>query len=349
MQFPGIYILGFFLALILSVGATWVVRRMAIRFQIVDYSKENRKIHKKTVPLMGGVALFVSVSLSIIGFIFFSDVLEIHIPVRHYVGLFIAGVCLMIGGFLDDRYNQKPLAQMLWPALATLVVIGTGIGVQKVTNPLGGVLLLGSWSFVFTFVWLMGMMYTTKLLDGLDGLVSGMSVIGSAMIFFLANTEKFFQSDVALLASMMAGAFVGFLFFNMHPARIFLGEGGSLLAGFFLGILAIISGGKIATALLVMGIPILDVAWVMIRRMVSQKSVARADAGHLHHRFLRAGFSQRQTVLILWSIAIGFGMLTLFLQSKEKLIALGALFFLMLIIGVWLAKKESISHGKNTP
>ena len=183
------------------------------------------------------------------------------------------------------------------------------------------------------------MMYTTKLLDGLDGLVSGISAIGAIIIFLLTTMTKYYQPDTALLSLIFSACCIGFLIFNFNPAKIFLGEGGSLFTGFMLGVLSIISGGKIATALLIMGIPILDAAWVILRRIFEGKSPFKtADRKHLHFRLLDLGMNQKQTVIFMYFLSAGFGISTLFLQSKSKLIALGVLALVMLIIGFVVLK-----------
>jgi UDP-N-acetylmuramyl pentapeptide phosphotransferase/UDP-N-acetylglucosamine-1-phosphate transferase len=185
-------------------------------------------------------------------------------------------------------------------------------------------------------------MYTTKFLDGLDGLATGVSAIGALMVMLLALSTAYFQPDVALLAGISFGALLGFLFWNFSPASIFLGEGGSTFVGYLVGILAVISGGKLATALLVFGIPLLDVVWVVTRRLRQGGLLAttQADRKHLHHRLLDLGWSQRQIVFVFYLVAAVFGVLTLFLQSREKLIALGLLAFLMALAAFALVSRE---------
>jgi UDP-GlcNAc:undecaprenyl-phosphate GlcNAc-1-phosphate transferase len=176
-------------------------------------------------------------------------------------------------------------------------------------------------------------MYTTKLLDGIDGLVTGVTAIGAFIIFLFTMTTKYYQPDIGLAALILAGVSLGFLVFNWHPAKIFLGEGGSLFLGFALGVLAIISGGKIAIALLVMGIPIMDVAWTIIRRTKAGKNPFKfADREHLHFRIFDSGLSQRQTALVYYILATLFGLSALFLQSLGKLLALVLLLIIMLTV-----------------
>jgi UDP-GlcNAc:undecaprenyl-phosphate GlcNAc-1-phosphate transferase len=319
---PTFFILIFLISIFLSAVLTLLIRRLALKFNIVDQPEiGGRKIHLKPVPLLGGLAIFLTFFL-ILFLVYFSpfwpmkkigffEVLPKNlnlVTIKQIAGLFVAGLILVIGGFLDDKYHLKPKQQIIWPILAALVVIISGIGIRYINNPFGsGFWHFDQWKFeifrikgvpfyftpladLFTFIWLMILMYSTKLLDGLDGLVSGISIIGGLAIAGLCLFTQFYQPDVAILALIFAGASLGFLFFNFHPAKIFLGEGGSLLAGFMLGSLAIISGGKIATAFLVLALPILDVIWVVVRRIfVEHHSPFLADRKHLHFRLLDIG------------------------------------------------------------
>lgn len=329
----------FFIALAISLCLTPAVIKLARRFEIVDRPGEERKIHLTPMPLLGGLAPYLSLVLVLGGLLlWFPNLFAPEVPAKKLIGLMLGGLILMLGGFFDDKYNIKPAKQIVFPVLATLVVIASGIGIHEVTNPFGGTLKFALWqTHLFTFIWLMGMMYTTKFLDGLDGLVSGLTTIGALMVFLLTMTVQWFQPSVGVLSLIIAGAFCGFLFWNFHPAKIFLGEGGSLLAGYLLATLAIISGGKIATTLLVLGIPVLDTAWVIVRRIFwDKKSPTLADHKHLHFRLLEAGFSHRQAVIVLYVFATLFGALTLVLQSKEKFVALGVLLALTVVGGTML-------------
>ncbi|MBI4262381.1 undecaprenyl/decaprenyl-phosphate alpha-N-acetylglucosaminyl 1-phosphate transferase, partial [Candidatus Uhrbacteria bacterium] len=277
-----------------------------------------------------------------------------NIATKYLIGIFFGGLVIMIGGFLDDRWHWKPGKQIIFPVLAAFIVIASGIGITFITNPFGGQIHLDGWqrilfwfqgipyrltlpADVFTLLWLLGMMYTTKFLDGLDGLVSGVTVIGGLVIAALALDPIVHQNGTALLALILAGAFFGFIPWNWHPAKIFLGEGGSIFAGFMLGVLAIISGSKVTTTLLVVGIPILDTLWVILRRIFwEHRSPFAGDRKHLHHRLLDLGFSHRAVVLMLYFLAAYFGITALFLQSSGKLIALLILSGTMVLLGAGL-------------
>jgi len=323
------YLIIFISTFSFSVFFTWLTIKIALKFNIVDKPGLERKIHDKPMPLMGGLAIFLS--YFIILFLVRDKLLIGQLDIHHFIGFFIGAVFLLIGGILDDKYNLKPAYQFVFPFLAIASVIMGGVQIEKITNPFGGFIYLGYLSAVLIGLWLLGMMYTTKLLDGMDGLVSGVVGIGGLIIFLFTMTTKYFQPDIGLAALILASSCFGFLVFNWHPAKIFLGEGGSLLLGYILGVLAIISGGKIAVALLIMGIPILDVAWTIIRRLAAGKNPFKfADRKHLHFRIFDLGVSQRKTVLIFYLFSLIFGLSALFLQSKGKIYAFLVLFLLML-------------------
>lgn len=352
------YLLYGSLAFILAWALTWLVRKIAWHWQIIDRPTEQRKIHKEPTALLGGLAIFLTVTLILLmgrEHLVVGD-LEYH----HWAGVLAGAILLIIGGALDDKFNLSPRQQIIWPVLAALCVIAGGVGIEKVSNPLGNLFFLDqlkwplfSWQghtyyFVliadlFTFLWLLGMMFTTKLLDGLDGLVSGMTAIGSLIIFLFTITTKYYQPDIALASLVLAGACLGYLVWAWHPAKIFLGEGGAMFLGFALGVLSIISGGKIAIALLIMGIPILDVAWTIIRRLKAGHNPFRhADRQHLHFRLLDSGLGTKKTVLVYYLLAAIFGLSALFLQSVGKLVSLSVLGLIMLALIIffsWLDKK----------
>lgn len=351
-------ILAFIASFGLSLVFTFLIKKVALKFKILDYPSEQRKIHKKPKPLLGGIAVFLSFILVLLFFTFFTNDLAVRtINNKQIIGILLGGLILMIGGFLDDKYNLKPLKQFIWPFLAVLIVIIFGVGIKYIGNPLGeGLLYLDQikleilrwknvpyyftfWSDIFSFIWILGMIYTTKYLDGLDGLVAGESVIAGIILFFLSLSAIVHQPETALLSIIVVGVFLGFLILNFYPAKIFLGEGGSTFAGFIIAVLAIIAGAKIAITLLIMGIPILDALWVIIRRIFwEKKSPFTGDKKHLHFRLLGLGLSHKRTVLFLYCISFIFGACGLFLQTKEKFMILLTLTGFMVILGFVLVK-----------
>ena len=330
-------ILAFGLAGLVTAFFVPLVKRFAIKTNVVDAPVEERKVHSTPKPLLGGFAIFFGFFIVLFGALVLFPEFFSSVPSLMYGALFFASTILMIGGYLDDKFNLSPLLQIIFPIVAAIIMIVSGIGVFEITNPYGGTIILGSSIAVgVAFLWLMGMMFTTKLLDGLDGLSTGVVLIGALMIFGLTQSVKFYQPEIGVITMIFAGALAGFLIFNFHPAKIFLGEGGSVLIGFILGVIAIISGSKIATTLLVVGIPALDVAWVIIHRIIKGKSITKGDSAHLHYRLLRKGVSHRLVVLLMYVLALGFGASTLFLQSSQKVIALVLLVVVMIGIGIYL-------------
>lgn len=330
------YLQIFIITLLLSAVLTWLVIKLAMKLKITDKPDRSRKRHELETPLVGGLAVF----LAFFVMLYFTrdKLLSGNLELRHWLGVFSGGVWLMLGGFLDDKYNLKPRQQIIWPVLAITSVIAGGVQIEKITNPLGGYIYLGAASAALIAFWLLGMMYTTKLLDGLDGLVSGLTAIGALVIFLFTQSLKYYQPDIGLAALILAAASIGFLIFNWQPAKIFLGEGGSLFLGYALGVLSIISGAKIAIALLVMGLPALDVAWTIIRRLrAGQNPFKLADRKHLHFRLLNLGLTVKQAVLSFYALAIIFGSSALFLQSKGKVLALAALLVIMILVVIFFA------------
>jgi UDP-GlcNAc:undecaprenyl-phosphate GlcNAc-1-phosphate transferase len=350
-----IYLFFFLLSTALAAAITRPVKKLAVRLGVLDIPKTPRKIHKAPMPLLGGLAVYLSFLAALIFYLLFGHPDFNIVPVRFFLGIIYGGLVLVAGGILDDKFNLPPKILWLFPAAASLIVVwsGIGVGITQISNPFGSPIFIGYHFSLFTFdlslpatlawLWMMGMIFTTKLLDGLDGLCGGIGLIGSLTMFALSLTAKVNQPITASIAIIFAGALLGFLFYNFNPASIFLGEAGSTLIGFMLGVLAIILGAKIATALLVMGIPILDVAWAIARRIFYHRSPFSGDRQHLHFRLLDIGLSQRQAVLVLYGISAVFGFTAVVLQSRGKLIALIILFILMLAIAlttVILYKKQ---------
>lgn len=327
-----IYLLPIIITFLLSIIITPFIKKMALSFGIVD-KPAPRKIHERPIPLLGGLAVFLSFIIGLIFLWLGGFIVDGRITNNHVIAIILSGIVLMVGGLMDDKFNLKPSRQVIFPVIAAIIIILSGIKIQFITNPFGGVLefhtAVGT---AIAFFWLLGMVYTTKFLDGLDGLVSGVTFIGSLVIFIVSLYWDVQMSGTSFIALLLAGSVLGFLMFNWNPAKIFLGEGGSVFCGFMLGVLAIISGSKIATALLIMGIPILDVLWVITNRILQGKSPVQADKKHLHFRLLDIGFSHKQAVLFLYFVTATFGISSIFLLTKGKIIGLTFLIIVMTII-----------------
>ncbi len=315
---------------IVSLLATAGVRHLAIRCNALDVPDPKKgKLHPVATPLWGGVGLLLAFVVLVAGIegiagFFTQGNLE---PLAFWSFLF-GILVLLLGGMLDDVVTLPPKYSVIFPlGSATLVALG-GMGVAHVTNPLGGVIPVIAWIIpVITFCWVLCTTYTTKILDGVDGLVTVLGLVGSGLIGALALMPQWYQPDIALLSWMFFGALLGFFVWNAPPAKIFLGEGGSTGIGFTLGCLAIMGGSKFATLLLILGFPALDIAYVMFSRIQSGQSPFRGgDGRHFHSALRRRGFTSLQILFIYAGVALSFGLLTLILSPKEKLLALGVLF-----------------------
>ncbi len=343
-----IYLLFFLLAFAIALGVTPIVRAAAVKWNVLDLPNQARKIHGKPIPFLGGVAVFFSFLTALLVYIFLARPDFNIVPVKFFCGIIFGGLVLIIGGALDDKFNLPPKILWLFPAIASAIVVwsGIGVGIKEITNPFGGPQISIDYSFsllsvinfklsvILVWLWMMGMIFTTKFLDGLDGLCGGIAFVGGLTIFAISLGPNVNQPITANLAIIFSGALLGYLIYAFNPATIFLGESGSTFAGFTLGVLSVILGAKIATALLVMGIPILDVVWVIFRRLWYGKSPFKGDRQHLHFRLLDIGFTQKQAVLFLCSISAIFGTVAVFLQSMGKLIALLLLGLVMLVLAI---------------
>ncbi len=331
-------------ALIVSVIATDVVRGLALRFGVTDAPDGGRKTHSRVTPLLGGVGVYLGFAVpTVIVLLVTNHLTSGDIGVREFAGFLLGGLVLVVGGSLDDKFTLHPRVTFAFPLVAVAIATAAGIGISKLTNPFAvdPFVLTAGVSAAFTFVWLLVTTYTTKLLDGVDGVATGVTAVGCVMVAALSLTPAYFQPDVALLAAIGAAACVGFLLWNAPPARIFLGEGGSTFLGFMLGTLAVISGGKVATALLVLGIPALDVAFVVVRRVSQGKNpFTSSDRQHLHLQLRDRGFTSTQILMMYMTLAALFGATTLVFASWQKIAALATLGLFALAVAVWLTRSS---------
>lgn len=331
-------------AALLSFVFSFASRAIARRGKFVDQPTGGRKIHQHAIPLLGGAGIALAILLSVVALSVsgFGTAVFVGLHVSQIVG-YLGGIfILLVGGAFDDRHPLHPKFQVLFPILASFAVIAGGIGIVQVTHPAlhtGFSLVWWQWSLsvgrqtmivslpsdFITLAWLLVATYATKLLDGLDGLVTGLTVIGAGLVSSLSLSSAYFQPAVGILSAIVGGSFAGFLPSNVHPAKQFLGESGATIAGFSLGVLAILSSAKIAIALAVLAIPIADATLVVIGRVRRGAPWYQGDDTHLHFRLLRAGLPHRVTVLLLWGISLSAGILALGLQTRGKLFLVTAL------------------------
>ena len=345
--------IAFLIAFIISMMLTPYTIRVAEKIGAVDVPKDKRRMHTREMPKFGGPAVIVGFLVSVIYLLIVMSI-ENSIDlftVEQYgvklIGLFLGIIIITITGIFDDTKTLKPIVKLAGQILAALTVIAFGLKIEQINIPfLYEIGLSEIFSTVLTVIWIIGITNAINLIDGLDGLSSGITLISciSLLIIFSLNESPLIA---IILITALIGALVGFLPFNFAPAKTFIGDTGSNFLGFMLAVISILGIAKtytiavIVLPVIVLGLPIFDVIWAIIRRIIkgkSLKAVFKADKGHLHHKLVAKGFSQKQAVLILYGISAAFGMFAVILFESGILKALS--FLLMVIAAVAIGYKN---------
>lgn len=332
----------FSVSFVLSLVLTPVARRAGMRWGVVDHPRDRHQ-HPLVTSKFGGMAMYVAFTVAIIVAQFMPVVRTDDKEIVRLFGLLLGGAFLFVFGFLDDKYEFSAIPQYVAQLLAAAIAVMFLIIIEQFNNPLTGQ-ATPDWPYVvtvtLTLFWLGFMMNTVNWLDGMDGLAAGVSAVAALMMFVHA-AFRLDQVSVSLLPLALLGATLGFLPYNFHPARVFMGTNGSLFLGYTLGVLSIIGGAKMATVLLVMGLPLLDVVWQIMRRVSMGENPTKGDRGHVHYRLLDMGLSQRQIVVGYYLFCAVFGAIALVTASRLfKLVALVAL-GVVVGAGFWLMSRRS--------
>lgn len=307
-------VVAFLLAFLVAFTTTPLVRALAPRLGAVDKPDGYRKVHRRPTPLMGGVAVYL-------GFVAPLAALMLFMPGNHLaqrmctesanecIGLLVAGTIVLVVGALDDIYHLDPALKLLGQFVAAAVACSFGLEITAVSNPLTGQAIdLGWFAIPLTIFWFLGAMNAVNLIDGLDGLASGIALFVAMSL--LVVSVLFQQIVPMLLLACFGGGLLGFLMYNFHPASIFLGDTGSLLLGFLLAGLALMGSRKSSAAvalfipIIALGLPIFDTALAMLRRWSRNLPVSAADRQHFHHVLLRLGLHQRTVVMIMYAVTV---------------------------------------------
>lgn len=338
----------FTVAGVLSTLFVWLAIPLSHRFRIVDHPAP-RRAHSREMPRGGGLPLALAFS-GAVGVTFLLGVDRYDVEVHRIVLLLVAGGLLALVMLNDDIAGMRPAVKFACQVGAALIVAlprvaGTerGIVIEAFNAPLGDrvVQLPVSVAIVVTVIWIVGMINTVNLLDGLDGLAGSVTLVACIILF--VHTFVHPQFTISLLAAALGGTVVGFLFFNWHPARIIMGDAGASFLGLSLAVISIIGGAKIATALLALGLPILDVAWLILYRGMHRRSPFAADRAHLHHRLTDAGLHPPDVVAYVAGLSLVFGLAALLLPSRGmKAAAIGLLAVILLTTVGLLARRERL-------
>ena len=314
---------------LLSIAMTPLIKRFALLIGATD-QPNHRKVHQSIMPRIGGLAIFIS---------FMAGIFLIR-PVNEYsFGILLGCLIIIITGFCDDMFElpakYKILGQL---AAACSVVFLGGLQVVFINLPFGGQLQFGLLSIPFTILWIVGITNAINLIDGLDGLAAGVSSIALITISGIALIQgNLFVVSVGLI---VLASTLGFLFYNFHPASIFMGDTGALFLGFIISVLSLL-GFKNVTFIsfvipvIILGVPISDTLFAIIRRIINKQPLSAPDKSHLHHCMLRMGFSHRQTVLLIYAMSAFFGLVAIIYSQARiggALVLIGVIILLIEII-----------------
>lgn len=318
-------------ATVVSFVTTPLIIKFAKKLGIIDNPKGKKHpkiIHAVPTPRGGGIPIFIALLIASLIFLPFD---------KHLIGILVGALILMIMGFLDDKYDLNPYLRLIIGFVAAAAPILAGIGIAFISNPFGGIIDISHPQFTINFfgthsIWILSdlfaLVWITFLMNivnmgakGVDGQMSGVTVIAAITIAALSLkfSADITQWPVIILAAITAGAYLGFLPWHVFPQKIMPGYGGATLAGYLLAVLSILSTTKVGALVVVLGIPLIDTGYVIIRRILSGKSPVWGDAGHLHHRLLEMGMSKKQVAIFYWVFTAILGIIALNLNTKSKI------------------------------
>ena len=354
--------IAFILAFIVAFMATPYTIKIAKRIGAVDVPKDKRRMHTKKMPKFGGPAVILGFLVSMIYLLIIMSIegsLDLFSEQEYgkkLLGLILGIVAIGITGVFDDTKTLKWWQQLLGQVIAAIIVVAFGIKIEHLDIPfLYRIGLNDIFSTIVTIVWIVGVTNAINLIDGLDGLSSGISLISciSLLIIFLMNDSPMIAT---VIVTAMSGALVGFLPYNFSPAKTFIGDTGSNFLGFMLSVVSILGVAKTYTAavivlpVIVLGLPIFDVIFAIIRRIAKGKSIKavfKPDKGHLHHKLVAKGFTQKQAVLILYGLSASLGMFAIILFDSGIWKALS--FLLMIIAAIAIGYRNFIKEKESKP
>lgn len=335
----------FSVAFFIAFATTPLVRKLAFKIGAVDVPDNKRHIHKKPTPLIGGLALFLGFIVSMLVF---------YRPIDTQLrGILISTVLIIVMGIIDDTIVLKPRFKLLIQIICALIVYFHGVKITYVSMPdfivEGGILPLKWMSLPITLIWIVGVTNAVNLIDGLDGLAAGVSSIATFSLFFIAVVAG--ETNVALATAALAGGCLGFLPYNLNPARIFMGDTGALFLGFTLSVICIQGLFKgyviisFVVPFLILGLPIFDTVFAIIRRIKNKKPIMGADRSHLHHKLMDMGFSQKQSVAILYVISILLGITAIVVveEGAQQAIWIVIAILFAILVSMYISKQKGAS------
>lgn len=322
----------FAMAGIIAAACTPFAIWLAPKIGAMDIPKDNRRVHSKPMPRFGGIAIYMGIMVTLAVF---------AMEDQDIVAVMVGGTIIYIIGVIDDIKSIKPIIKLAGQVLCATVTFAMGLRIEFMTIHFGvGKMMFGMVAcYIITVLWLVGITNAINLVDGLDGLAAGIAAISAICIAYVSYIHGEYITTMGMM--IVAGSAVGFLPFNFHPAKVFMGDGGSQLLGFAIAALSILGLVKsvavvVVIPALVLGLPILDTAMAIVRRTRRGQSIVTADKEHLHHRIIKAGFGQRRAVMLMYSVSGIMGILAILYSRGLYIECIGLAMVAIIIVGVIL-------------
>ncbi|SHF75597.1 glycosyltransferase family 4 protein [Ornithinibacillus halophilus] len=336
-------VVAFILSATTALLVTPIISRLAIKFNAVDKPDTNRKSHNGIKPSLGGLSIFIGAA---VGFIYLQ-------PVNvHMTAITIGALIMIITGMLDDIFDLKPLYKLAGQISAAVVVVSSGLVIEKLTLPFMGTVYIDNFGIILTILWIVAASNAINLIDGLDGLAAGVSGIGLASILIMGIMD--YRIIVVYLTTILIGGCIGFLFHNFYPAKIFMGDTGALFLGYSIAVISMLGLFKnvaffsFIVPIIVIAVPVFDTLLAIIRRAINKQGIATADRNHIHYQLIKAGYSHRAAVLIIYGFSAFFGSMAIVFNSTRLLTSL--FIFLFIILGIQLiAELAGVTVSQRRP
>lgn len=322
------YIIAFLASMITVIVVTPFVKKLAFKIGATDQPNA-RKAHVKIMPRLGGLAIVIGVSVGMV-------IMRPAIPELPFI--ILGGLTITLVGVLDDMYTIRPIVKLGGQIIAASFVLFSGLVIEFISLPIVGTIHLGPLSIIVTLFWIIGVTNAINLIDGLDGLAAGISVIGLTSMLVISLIDG--RTTVVMLSLIIIGPSVGFLYHNFFPAKIFMGDTGALFLGYCISVISILGLFKNVTIfsfllpIIIIAVPIFDTLFAIIRRAISGQRIGEADKKHIHHKLIAMGYSHRATVLIMYAFSAFFGLMAIVYSSLTVQLSLISL--VLVLLGVQL-------------
>lgn len=333
-------VIAFLIALVSTFLLTNPVKKLAIKFNVVDFPNQ-RKIHKKVTPRLGGLAVFLGALLG---------ALYLQPQHEHMLAILLGSIVIIITGSLDDRFGIRPVIKLTGQLVAASFLVSSGLIIQRITLPFLGMVDLGFFSVLLTFMWIVGITNAINLIDGLDGLATGVTSIALTSLLIMGVIDG--QVIVVYLSIVLIGANLGFLYHNFYPAKIYMGDTGSNFLGYMIAIISMLGLFKNVALLgfvipiIVLAVPIFDTMLAIFRRAYNKQGIMQADNKHIHYRLLRNGYTHRQTVLIVYLFSALFGFLAIMFSKAGVGISVVIALVILVLLQVFSEMAGIFRDGK---